>query len=198
MNETEMKQLIKATASQAVAEAMSAVNGNSFDIAGCDITCVLKYEENDRNDKKGLSLKDWCKKKNYNNAMIYDCLVNKEFILRANRKKGETSPLEITKLGFIAFNGVDDSKENKTTELISPLITVISNSLYIDDKHHMIDEFISILESCEGFDSERGYNDVIKNKIMLFSRKDLKIMESLDITVKDTKQIENNNETPKD
>jgi len=188
MTEIEMKNIIKTTASQAVKEAMSSVNSESFNIAGCDITCIFKYEENDRNENKGLSLKDWSKKKNHNHSMVYDCLESKEYIIRPHKNKENPAVMEITSKGFIAFNCIE---VGVTKELVSPLITVISNSLYIDDKHEMIDEFIALLESCEGFDKDRIYNDDIKSRKITFSRKDLKIMESLNIVVKETISIEN-------
>lgn len=168
----------------------------SIEITGCDLECTLVYSALIRNNKNGadgknrLSLKDYCKQKDFNHTCIYsiiqDGVKNKEGEIEVEGLKW-FSKKEGTYTFYMTIEGVREIYGGHDRPGITPIMLVISGSIYIDDTHELFPTVFNRILEHPSFNDCGGYNEDVKGRGLMFSKSDIKLAEEagIDLGIKE-------------
>lgn len=174
------KQQIKSIAKQGAEEALSSLDNQAIDIAGCSIVCILRYEDNVRNGIQNLiSLKAYCMQNNLPHRIVFEILRLNGWIEYQDEETKISNIL--TDEGFVAINGIKDQS--------SPVMTTINATLYVNDKHPLFEDFIDTVKSHELLSENNEYNKKVRNKKNKYSKHELEIAKRLNIKITSQKEI---------
>jgi len=169
------KKELTTTLDEVVASAIKNINNETIVITGGDLQVTLKKLSNSRNNKSNtegrnrLSLKQWCQESDLNHKCIYNILKNTgENGLGWFSKKDDSSYFQMTKKGIVDIYGGYEYT-------VSPVITVIEGSIYLDETHEYFDEMIIEIKNYSTALQCGGYNENLKNRKMMFSKNELEL-----------------------
>ncbi len=171
----------------------------SIQITGCDIDCTFTYSalyrnnENSDNGRNRLSLKDYCKQKDFNHSCVYEIV--------QEGKKDKDGNIEIRGLewfvkeeGSTSFimtrKGIQDIYGKQDEPIETPIMTVMLGSIYLDDTHPLFSSVFANILDHPSFKHCGGYNEDIKSRELMFAKNELKLAKEEKITLT-TKELPN-------
>ncbi len=171
---------------------MFKLDKESIKITGCDVACTFTYSalfrnnEDSHDGRNRLSLKDYCKQKDFNHSCVYEIIQegkkdkdgNIEFVgLEWFIKEEGSANFVMTQKGMQDIYGKHDE------QVETPIITVMSGSIYIDDTHKFFPSVFANILDHPSFKDCGGYNEEIKSRGLLFSKNELKLAKEANINL---------------
>jgi len=162
---------------KAVQKHRMSIDEESIEVVGCNISCIINYEINIRNeDKELIALKTYCNQNDINSGAVFKILKDLELIeeLKPNHNI-------LTDAGFEQLNTRDDQSK--------PFMTSIHGNIYINDKDERLDILLGILENHPLY--KDGYNKRVKDRKIDYTYMELNQAKKLGINIIKTKEITN-------